>query len=461
MARTVIRGATVVSMDPGTGTLPRGDILVDGERIAAVAPAIDAPDARAIDAAGMIAIPGLINAHMHLWSTALRGTAGNLTLVQYFRDVLAGVAVRYRPRDLHIGTLAGALEQIDGGVTTVLDWCHNSEGPEHTDAAIDGLAASGIRGAFFHGTTKRKPAAGQPHYSEIPHPADEIRRLRTGRLAADDARVTLGMAILGPHHSVWDVSEHDLRLARDHGLVASAHMDAGLPRSTPDGVHRMRDAGLISPAFNVVHGNDLTADELAILAGAGASFTVTAECEMALGFGFPATGRIVAAGGTPSIGVDSQTPVGASLLSALRMTLQMQRAIDNGAVIPAGQPPASLRLSTADALAWATINGARALGMEHRIGTLAPGKQADIVLLRADDLNLLPVNDPVQAVVLHATPANVDTVMIAGRLAKQDGRLLGVDLPKVKADLLVSRDWLLTRSPCTQVPRRASVRAVP
>jgi len=353
----------------------------------------------------MIAIPGLVNAHMHLWSTALRGTAGNLTLVQYFRDVLAGVALRYRPRDLHVGTLAGALEQIDGGVTTVLDWCHNSEGPEHTDAAIDGLAASGIRGAFFHGTTKRKPAPGAPHYSEIPDPAAEIRRLRTDRLAADDARVTLGMAILGPHHSVWTVSDHDLRLAREYGLVASAQMDAGLPRSTPDGVHRMRDAGLISPAINVVHGNDLTPEELAILAGAGASFTVTAECEMALGFGFPATGRIAAAGGVPSVGVDSQTPVGASLLSALRMTLQMQRAIDNGAVIPAGQPPAALRLSTADALAWATINGARALGIAHRIGSLAPGKQANIVLLRADDL------------------------------------------AKVKAELLASRDWLLADLP--------------
>lgn len=447
MAKTVIRGATILSLDGRIGDLARGDILVDGERIAAVAPTIDAADARPLDAAGTIAIPGLVNAHMHSWSTALRGTAGNLTLVQYFRDVLAGVAVRYRPRDLHIGTLAGALEQIDGGVTTLLDWCHNSEGPEHTDAAIDGLTASGIRGAFFHGTTKRKPAPGAPHYSAIRHPAAEIARLRTGRLAADNARVTLGMAILGPHHSVWDVSAHDLRLAREYGLVASAHMDAGLPRSTPDGVARMRAAGFISPTFNVVHGNDLSAEELAMLADGGASFTVTAECEMALGFGFPATGRILDAGGAPSIGVDSQTPVGASLLMALRMTLQMQRAIDNGALIPAGQPPTALKLSTADALAWATINGARALGMEHRIGSLTPGKQADIVLLRADDINLVPINDPVQSVVLHTTPANVDTVMIAGRLAKRGGRLLDVDLAKVKAELLASRDYLLADLP--------------
>lgn len=126
MAKTVIRGATILSLDGRIGDLARGDILVDGERIAAVAPTIDAADARPLDAAGTIAIPGLVNAHMHSWSTALRGTAGNLTLVQYFRDVLAGVAVRYRPRDLHIGTLAGALEQIDGGVTTLLEWCPNS-----------------------------------------------------------------------------------------------------------------------------------------------------------------------------------------------------------------------------------------------------------------------------------------------------------------------------------------------
>ena len=156
-------------------------------------------------------LPGLVNAHMHTWQTALRSVAANWTLLEYFRHVHAGLATVFTPEDIHIATLAGALNQLDHGVTTLVDWCHNNPTPEHTDAGIAGLKESGIRAAFFHGSPKPDPKPGEPHFSEVPHPRQEVERLLKGPLSDRNALVTLGMAVLGPHYSTLDVSDARLR----------------------------------------------------------------------------------------------------------------------------------------------------------------------------------------------------------------------------------------------------------
>src|SRR3954465_10175647 len=223
MNRVLIKGATIVTMDDALGDLPTGDLLVEDGRIAAVRPAIDAGDAELVEGQGRIVIPGLINAHMHTWQTALRGYAANWTLPEYFGKMHAGLATVFRPDDLHIATLVGALDQIDCGTTTLVDWCHNNPTPAHTDAAVAGLAESGIRAAFFHGSPKPDPKPGQPHFSEVPHPRAEVERLLRGRFASRDQLVTLGLAILGPHYATLDVAIEDFRLARELSLVASMH----------------------------------------------------------------------------------------------------------------------------------------------------------------------------------------------------------------------------------------------
>ncbi len=438
MARTLIKGGAVVSMDPGIGALVSGDVLIDGNRIVAVGPALEAAGARVVDAGGMIVMPGLVNAHLHTWQTGIRGLSADLSLSQYFARMHRGMAAGFGPEDIYLGTLVGALGQLDCGVTTVFDWLHNNPSPEHTDGGLDGLIESGIRAVFGHGSPKHAPRPDRPHFSEVPHPRSEIRRLRNGPLAGEDGRVRLGMAILGPYFSTWEVTAHDMRLAAEYGLIVSAHMDAGFRRMVPDGIYRMRDDGLIDARFNVVHGSDLSDEEIAILADSGASFSITAEAEMQYGFGYPITGRVIAAGGAPSIGSDTESGMSGDMFTAMRLSLQMQRAIDNGPRVSEHNPVESLSVSTRQALEWATVNGASALGLDSEIGSLTPGKRADVVLLRGDDLNLFPVHDPVRSIVLHAHGGNVDTVLVNGAVVKEDGRLLFPGLAGKKQQLAES-----------------------
>ncbi|MFN0160209.1 MAG: amidohydrolase family protein [Burkholderiales bacterium] len=432
MRRTLIRGATIVSMDRALGDL-NGDILIEDERIAAIAPQVevDASQCEVVDAAGRIVIPGLINAHMHTWQTGLRGVASNWTLLEYFRHVHAGLATLFQPADIGIATLAGALNQINCGSTTLVDWCHNNPTPAHTDAAIDALVESGIRAAFFHGSPKPDPKPGERPFWEVPHPRSEVERLLKHRLPANDGRVTLGLAILGPHYSTLEVALSDFALAREYGLIASMHQGGGDAR-TPDGWQRLEAAGLLGPHINIVHGNNLSDSQLQRFVEMGMSFSITPENEMAQGHGHPITGRLRALGSGPTLGVDLESVLSGDMFTVARMALAMQRTLDNTAHRETrGTIPETSTIPVREALEWVTVRAARMLGMEDRIGTLAPGKAADLVMLDARALNMQPVIDPVAAVVMQAGLANVESVMVGGEWKKRDGRLLHADIAAI------------------------------
>jgi cytosine/adenosine deaminase-related metal-dependent hydrolase len=436
MRRTLIKSASIVSMDASLGDFRTGDLLVEGNRIAEVRPDIDlgggTAETEIVDGTGRIVIPGLINAHMHTWQTGLRGFAANWTLLEYFRRMHAGLATLFRPDDIYVGTLVGALNQINCGTTTLVDWCHNNPTPAHTDAAVRGLIESGIRAAFFHGSPKPKPKPGEPHFSEIPHPRREVERLLAGPLADHNGLVTLGLAILGPHYSTLDVSMHDFRLAREFNLIASMHQGGG-PAKTPGGWERLIEAGLVGAGVNIVHGNDLPDDILQRLVDLGVSFSVTPENEMIQGHGFPITGRLLKRGVRPTIGIDLESVLPGDLFSAVRVALSMQRALDNEDSRKShGTIPATTTIPTREALRWVTTEGARMLGRDDQIGSLTPGKLADLVVINADDLNLFPVHDPVSTVVMQTSLANIESVMIGGAWKKRNGRLLADGLNQKK-----------------------------
>jgi 5-methylthioadenosine/S-adenosylhomocysteine deaminase len=435
MARTLIKAGTIVAMDDDIGDLRQGDVLIENDRIAAVAPSLEASGAEIIDAGGMIVMPGFVNAHIHTWQTGLRGVAGDWTIPEYLHNMHAAIAPRFAPEDIRIANLAGALNQLNSGVTTMVDWCHNNPTPAHSDAAIDGLKEAGIRAVFLHGSPKPDPKPGQRHFSEIPHPRGEIERLARDRLPSKDALVTLGMAVLGPAYSTYEVSRADLALARDMGMLVSMHVGGSAMR-TPDGFPRLVAEGLVGGRMNVVHGNNLAGDQLRALVEHGASVTVTPETELQMCFGPCLTGRLRGLGAAPSLGSDVESSLGSDMFTNMRMALQAQRALDNDRVIrETGKAPERISIGCREALAWATINGAKMVGLDRRIGSLTPGKQADIVLLRARDLNLVPVVDPVRSIVLHAGIGNVDTVLVAGRVAKRAGTLTYRDLERRKAEL--------------------------
>lgn len=428
MQRTLIRSTTVISMDDRIGGFRTGDVLIEGNRIVEVRPSIDlgsgAAETEIVEGTGRIVIPGLINAHMHTWQTALRGYAANWTLLEYFRRMHAGLATVFRPEDIYIATLVGALNQINCGTTTLVDWCHNNPTPDHTDAAVRGLIESGIRAAFFHGSPKPEPKPGEPHFSEVPHPRREIERLLAGPLADRDGLVTLGLAILGPHYSTLDVAMHDFRMAQELKLIASMHQGGG-PAKTPGGWEKLIETRLVGVGVNIVHGNDLPDDLLDRLVDLGVSFSVTPENEMIQGHGFPITGRLLKRSVRPSIGIDLESVLAGDLFSAARVALSMQRALDNAEARKAsGTIPATTTIPAREALRWITTEGARMLGRDRQIGSLTPGKLADLVIINANDLNLIPVHDPVSTVVMQTSPANIEGVMIGGIWKKRNGRLL-------------------------------------
>lgn len=434
-ARTLIRGATIITMDV-QGDLPTGDILVTGDTLTEIAPRIQADDAQVVDASGHIVIPGLINAHMHTWQTALRGLAANWTLLEYFRKMHAGLATVFTPDDLHIATLVGSLNQLNCGTTTLADWCHNNPTPAHNDAAIAALRASGIRAAFFHGTPKPDPQPGQAPFWEVPHPRAEIERL----LKAHQGQPLLSIqaAVLGPHYSTLEVALHDFAMAKDLGLIASLHQGGG-PARTPDGWRQLEAAGLLGEHVNIVHGHALSDMQLQRFCELGMSFSAAAESEMSQGHGHPITGRLRALGRAPSLGVDLESVMSGDMLSQARIALGIQRSLDNVAYREAcGTIPSTSTITTREALSWVTVEGARMLRQSHRIGSLAAGKQADLVLIRASDLNMQPVHDPVSSVVMQTSLANIDSVMVAGEWKKRRGQLLGVDLQPHLAALQVS-----------------------
>lgn len=423
MAQTLIQNAQILTLAEGPDG--PGDILLDGAEIAALGKVPPAPGAEVIDASGMIAMPGFVNAHIHTWQTGLRGIAADWTLGRYLKAMHAGLATHFQPEDIEIANRVGMLHQLHAGVTTIADWCHNNPTPAHTDAAIAGLQAAGGRAVFLHGSPKPDPKPGQPHFSEIPMPRAEVERLRAGPLADDTGLVTLGLAILGPQLSVEAVALADVRLALELGLRASMHVSG--PMLWADGIAELARQGLLGPHLNVTHGNSLGDADLRHLVEAGVSFSVTPEVELQMGFGDPVTRRVHALGRPDliSLGTDIESAMAGEMFSVARFALQAARHEETLATRAAsGAPPAELGLTARDALDWATMGGARMLGLDARIGALAPGKAADLILIDASGINLRPVHDAAASVLFHAGPRDVDTVFVAGRAVKRGGRLV-------------------------------------
>lgn len=424
MKRVLIRCGWLVTLDPAIGDYRNGELLFSGNSILAAGKNLAATADETIDASDKIVMPGLVNAHMHTWQTALRGIAAEWMSADYFRNVHGNMATLYKPEDNYLGNLVGALAQIDGGVTTLVDWCHNITTLELAERAVDGLIDSGIRAVFAHGTAKPLSQTSGTPFTHIPHPRERVEALRKGRLSSNDGRVTLAMAILGPDWGAWDVVEHDIRMAREFGLVSSSHTRRREDCVVPDGYARMAREGLLGPDHNLVHGTSYDADDLAVVVDSGATLTSTALVELHHHIGDTMVAAYRAAGGKPSLGIDVELYGSGQMFREMQAALLFARGkeVRNNA-LRGNSPLKTIPVRSREALEWATINGARAFKLDDRIGTLTPGKRADIVMLRADDLNMAPVWDPVYSIVEIAGAGNVDTVIIDGVVRKKDGKL--------------------------------------
>ncbi|HDU8425891.1 amidohydrolase family protein [Acinetobacter baumannii] len=431
MNRILLRGSTVITMAQDRPDFERIDILVENGRITRMEPMLEIPDVEVFDFTGRILIPGLVNAHLHSWQAALRSVGADWTLLEYLAQAHAGLAQHYTPEDMRIAARACALNQINCGTTTLGDWCHNVQTKEHADSTIQGLIESGIRGVFLH---------GMPHkFRQSEHPMQEVDRLLRGPIAAHDL-LTLGIAIPGPQYSKKEIALADFRGARERDIIVSMHQSGGKPGEAWEAV---RNANLIGPKTNIVHGNEIPDDWLKIFVDAGASFTSTPENELGQGHGFPITGRLLSYGSAPSLGTDVDTVLSGEILTAARIALAQQRGLDHEQQRQTtGLFSPKPTISSKQALSWATTEGARALGLSDRIGRLEVGMQADIVVIDAQAINLWPAHDPI-ATALQASIANIEAVMIAGQWRKRDYKLLDASLNLVKEQLYESGQRLV------------------
>jgi 5-methylthioadenosine/S-adenosylhomocysteine deaminase len=441
--RTLIKGGTVVTVDPKLGDFyPAGDVLVEGDSIVEVAPSIEAGDADVIDAADCLVLPGLVDTHRHTWQALFRNIGSDWTLAHYFTGLHGTMSELYRPEDTYAGNLIGTLEALDSGITTLLDWSHNLNTPAHTDAAIDAVSESGARVVFGHG-------GGFQHWqpiSGLDHPADDVRRIREGRLSSDDALVTLALAPRGNQFATMEVTERDWQLAAELGLRITCHFgDGEWGKNRP--VAALQEQGLLGPTMTFVHCNSLADDELSMMAANGVTASCSPDIELQMGHGWPATGRLLAAGIRPSLSIDVCCANGGHLFGTMRATIGTERGFDNERARERGEASVSkMELSCRDVLEFATIEGARACGLESKIGTLTPGKRADIIIVRADTFGMTPLNNPVGAFVYNAHPGLVDTILVDGKVVKRDGKLLGIDAARVRRLAIESRDDILRRS---------------
>lgn len=439
----VLANATIISLDERQPETISGDIVIANDRIVSVGERDNRglpPGVEIIDCRGKIVMPGFVNAHLHTWQTGLRGACSDLPIREYLRQMHEAIGPKFGPGDVSIATFVGALNQINAGTTTLGDWCHNNPTPAHTDAALIALRRSGLRAVFLHGTPKPLPGQGAQHFSKIPHPRSEVERLV--RSLKDDTMITLGMAVLGPHFSTTRVAVEDLELAAEFGLIASFHQGGG-PAADPDAWQEVERKGLVDERINVVHANDLDDGRLERLVTAGVSFTSTPEVELGMGHGIPIVGRLTALGAMPSLGVDVESVVSGEMIQVARFGLAQQRAHVH-ALSRAGKGDAKLS-STLDALRWATVGGARALGIEDKTGSLSAGKQADLIVIDAGAMSLSPLHDA-PATVMQANSSNIEAVMIGGQWKKRNGRMMVEGLPEALERLARSGDRILAGS---------------
>ncbi len=440
--RTLIKGGTVITVDRFLGDFPEADVLIEDGAIVEVGPGIEAGDAEVIDATDRLVLPGLVDTHRHTWQALFRNIASDWTLAHYFTGLHGTMSGLYRPEDTYAGNLIGTFEALDSGITTLLDWSHNLNSPEHTDAAIDALLETGSRVVFGHG-------AGHRHWqpvSALEHPADDVRRLREGRLSSDDQLVTLCLAPRGNQFATLEVTEHDWQLADELGIRISCHAgDGEWGKNRP--IAALAERGLLGPTITFVHCNTLADDELRMMADAGCTASISPDIELQMGHGWPATGRLLEAGIRPSLSIDVCCSNGGHMFGTMRATIGTERGFDNEQARERGDASVSeIALTCRDVLEFATIEGARACGLDHKIGSLTPGKRADVILVRTDTFGMTPLNNPVGAFVYDAHPGLVDTILVDGKLVKRDGELIGVDAGRVRRLAIESRDDIMRRA---------------
>lgn len=444
-ARILIQGGTVITMDPAVSDLRAGDVLIENGAIAAVAPRLDVEDCELIDARGMIVLPGLIDAHRHLWYAPIRGLAMDATINEMVASMWPSLAAQYTPEDLYVATRAAAVHALENGVTTVFDWCHVMNSPEHGPEAVRALRELPLRAVFAYGASmdrKLEEYAGNTEHQDSWSPA---RRLRAEVLSGDGGRIRMALALQGPEFTTLDISRQDIATARELDLPMSMH--CGMPQGAPSrrAIGTLAEAGLLGADMQFVHCCSCAAQELSQLADAGGVAVACPMAELGMGLGEPPIARMKAAGLPVAVGADAVCTASGDQFDEARTALFSERGRSLRAAVSLGRPlesPDEFGFTAYEALQAITIGAARACWLQDSVGSLTPGKRADVILVRARALGIAPASEVVGTLVSSAHGGDVDTVIVDGELVKRDGQMRVASTAALATELERCRDRL-------------------
>lgn len=420
----VFRNATVLTIDSSLGMIEGGDVLVVANRIEAVGRQLTVPDRTVeIDATGGILLPGMVDTHRHLWQTALRGFGADWTLTNYFQFYYLNWGKIFRPEDIYAGNFLAAIEAIDAGVTTTVDWSHGLQTVGHADAAADALEAVPGRFVLAYGNLLGAPW----EWTKAPEFADFIRRRIDGH--GDKLRMQLAFDVTGDPAFPEKVA---FESARDFNLPVTTH--AGVWGATNDnGIRLMYDHGFMTPSTIYVHAATLSEDSYQRIAATGGYASVSTESEQNAGQGYPPTWMLRRYDIPVSLSMDTSVWWSGDLFSAMRATLSADRAREHLEAHKRSETVTLSHLRAEQVVNWATLGGARALGMDSEIGSITPGKKADLVLLKNDESPVMfPLLHPYGHVVFQGGRADVHTVMVDGAVVKYEHHLLGNELASAR-----------------------------
>jgi len=449
--RILIRGGIVLTQDDSLGELPEADVLVEGDRIVEVGRDLSADGARVIEAKGDIVIPGFIDTHRHTWETCLRTCAPDFPLITYFSAILDKFAPHYRPEDVHSATLWGSLECLNAGITTLVDWAHIMNTPDHADASIQALQESRIRSVFAYGfpNTSLVDWWFGPDYtgSVLTSDGADARRIKAQYFSSDEGRITMGLATRGPGFCKPEVVRHDWELAKELGVNITVHVGMDRFGYTKGQITALRDMDLLYPGTTYVHASHFTDEEWALVRDSGGNVSFAPQIEIQMGHGWAPAVTAVEYNVPIGLSSDVATTAPADQFTQMHAIFGSERGRRHQAAWDDnldGLEASPGLITSREVLRWATLGGAEVAGIADRTGSITPGKKADIVILDGGAVNMAPIIDPVGAVVCAADISNVRTVLVDGEVVKDNFRL-GADLAAPRAAVEASRDYLVEK----------------
>jgi 5-methylthioadenosine/S-adenosylhomocysteine deaminase len=427
----VLRNAYVMTMDPELGDIAGGDVHIKNGEIAAVGKAIKAPAATVLDGRRMIVLPGLVDTHWHLWNTFLRNFAGEKPDQGYFPTAAAFGAVMM-PDDMYHGARLGAAEALHSGITTVHDFCHNVRSREHAEADIRAVKEAGLRARWSYGWPQGLPD------TQVSNLADLEGLHRDWANFSNEGLISLGFAWRGMFRNTMlprEVYRPEFEAARRLGIPISVHL--GSSENAKGQIEAHAKENLLGKDTQIVHALSASPAEIEMLAKAGSPVSISPGTELRIGYGFTKVGEFLDAGVPLGVSMDNTVLAGDANMFAL---LKLVRNIENA------KSHDEFKMSARRALQLGTIDGARSIGMDSRIGSLKPGKRADVIMVATQELNMGVFTDPAHMLVESAQADNVDTVIVDGRILKRGGKLTALAVEQVLEDASASFEGVRKRA---------------